>query len=140
MYTITKTFHFSAAHRLMQYDGPCRFVHGHNFIITITLQADQPVDQKNGFLVDFKQINIFKEFVEQKYDHAFLTQKDDEIGQYLQSQGHKVVFFDLPPSTEHLAKHFFDEFGHVVTLPQWVSLQNMYIQETPTAWASRSVS
>jgi 6-pyruvoyl-tetrahydropterin synthase len=45
MYFVTKTFHFAAAHRLMHYDGPCRFVHGHNFIVTVKIGAEQPVDE-----------------------------------------------------------------------------------------------
>lgn len=138
MYTVTKSFHFAAAHRLMHYDGPCRFVHGHNFVVTITLEALQPTDEENGFVYDFKQINTFKQYVEEKYDHAFLTQEGDEIGDYLVSKDHKVIFFTTPPSTEYLAKQLFGEFLATSTLPEGVRLVSIHIQETPAASAAYS--
>lgn len=83
MYTIKKTIHFAAAHRLMYYEGACRNIHGHNFFITVTLEAKEITDKKNGFVYDAKLINQFKQVVEEKYDHAFLTQQGDEIGEFL---------------------------------------------------------
>lgn len=138
MYTVTKTFHIAAAHRLMHYTWPCRFIHGHNFVITLTLQAPQPVDEANWFVYDFKDLNVFKQFVEQKYDHAFLTQQGDEIGDFLESQWHKVVFFTTPPSTEYFAKKLFNEFLELIVLPEAVTLVSVHVQETPTAWATYS--
>lgn len=136
MYTVTKSFHFAAAHRLMYYEGPCRFVHGHNFVVTMTLSAEQPADVANGFVYDFKQLTTFKQFVEEKYDHAFITQLGDEIGEYLCAKGHKFVFLDLAPSTEHLAKQLYDEFNECISLPDGVLLVSIHIQETPTAAAA----
>jgi 6-pyruvoyltetrahydropterin/6-carboxytetrahydropterin synthase len=139
MYIVTKSFHFSAAHRLMHYDGPCRFVHGHNFIVTVKIGAEQPVDETTWFVYDFKQLKVFTKFVEETYDHAFLTQEGDEIGEYLQTKGHKVVFFSLPPSTENLVKRLFDEFTRLVKLPPGVFLHAVHVQETPTAGVEYTV-
>lgn len=139
MYTIAKSFHFAAAHRLMHYDGPCRFVHGHNFVVTVTLHTDTETDPRTGFVYDAKLLNAFKDFVEEKYDHAFLTQEGDELWAYLQQQWQKLVFFSSPPSTEHLAKQLYDEFLLYMSLPDTVQLRSVRVQETPTIMAEYSV-
>ncbi len=135
MFTLTKSFHFAAAHRLMHYEWACRFVHGHNFTVTVTIQSENIITQDTWFIIDHKALKPFKDHIQKQYDHAFLTQKWDPIGEYLQQAWHKVVFFDFPPSTELLAQQFAHEFNNTLSLPAWVILSRLYIQETPTAWA-----
>lgn len=136
MFTVTKSFHFAAAHRLMYYEWPCRNVHGHNFVVTVTLLGEGITDTQTGFLYDHKLLKPFLQFVEEKYDHAFLTQEWDDIWMFLHDKWHKVVFFPFPPSTELLAQHLASDFLRIMQLPEWVCLHELHIQETPTASAS----
>lgn len=47
-------FHFSAAHQLPFYDGPCKRLHGHNYVLRVTL-AGRP-QPKDGMIRDFDEV------------------------------------------------------------------------------------
>lgn len=71
MYTVTKSFEISAAHRLaLDYDSPCGNLHGHNWKIAVTCQSEEL--NQNGMVVDFKHI---KQAVEEKLDHKNLNEE-----------------------------------------------------------------
>ena len=87
MYEIRKTFEISAAHYLsLDYESKCSTLHGHNWIITVYLRANEL--NANGMIMDFTEIK-------QK-----LTSKLD----------HKVLNDILPfnPTAENLAKYICD--------------------------------
>jgi 6-pyruvoyltetrahydropterin/6-carboxytetrahydropterin synthase len=44
-------FHFSAAHRLPYYDGPCSRMHGHNYQLRVIVSGE--LEPKSGMVVDF---------------------------------------------------------------------------------------
>ena len=68
MYRISKRIEVAGAHWLdLDYDSPCKNLHGHNWIITVVLEG--PDLNKNGMLLDFKHI---KEVV-QRLDHGDLN-------------------------------------------------------------------
>lgn len=67
----TKTFTFDSAHRLKNYDGPCANLHGHTYILHVTVQGEI---QKNGLIMDFSTIKkIVKKLVLDRLDHKFLN-------------------------------------------------------------------
>ena len=47
-------FHFSAAHSLPFYDGPCKRLHGHNYVLRVSL-AGRP-QPKDGMIRDFDEV------------------------------------------------------------------------------------
>ena len=68
MYYIEKTLEVSAAHALeMDYDSKCTNLHGHNYMITVSIKGTNL--NKDGMLVDFAKV---KEVV-MKLDHAHLN-------------------------------------------------------------------
>lgn len=68
---IAKEFTFDAAHRLLNYDGPCANLHGHTYKLQIVLS--DPV-QKNGMVIDFVDLKkIVTERVISKLDHKFIN-------------------------------------------------------------------
>lgn len=70
MYTVTKTFEISAAHKLnLDYDSPCTNLHGHNWKITVTCKSETL--NQNGMVVDFKYI---KNEIKDKLDHKNLNE------------------------------------------------------------------
>lgn len=68
---IAKEFTFDAAHRLLNYDGPCANLHGHTYKLQIVLSG--PV-QKNGIVIDFVDLKkVVTEKVISKLDHKFIN-------------------------------------------------------------------
>jgi len=68
---IAKEFTFDAAHRLLNYDGPCANLHGHTYKLQIVLSGRV---QKNGMVIDFVDLKkIVTEKVISKLDHKFIN-------------------------------------------------------------------
>ena len=68
MFTVTKRMEVSGAHFLhLDYESKCTNLHGHNWIITVTVQNDTL--DRNGMVVDFSKI---KEIVNQ-FDHHLIN-------------------------------------------------------------------
>lgn len=50
-------FHFSAAHRLPYYDGPCKRMHGHNYMLRVVIEGKP--NPKDGMIRDFDEIKRY---------------------------------------------------------------------------------
>jgi 6-pyruvoyltetrahydropterin/6-carboxytetrahydropterin synthase len=69
---ITKKFSFDSAHKLINYKGKCQFLHGHTYLLNVTLKGN--VDKKSGMVFDFSAIKMI---VEKKVldilDHSYIN-------------------------------------------------------------------
>jgi 6-pyruvoyltetrahydropterin/6-carboxytetrahydropterin synthase len=109
---------FSAAHRLLKgYQGKCRHLHGHNYQVSVTLQADQ-LDQYD-LIIDFNEVKrLFDQWVQDHFDHATLVADFDfELLEFLQQhkQRHYVIAGNKNTSVEVLAHHLFQEFTRILS-------------------------
>ena len=87
MYLAKKTLEVAGAHNLKTtYATPCNRVHGHNWVITVTL-ASETLDE-NGMVLDFKHI---KERVHQKLDHQYINEIIDEAKMTANQEAKKIV-------------------------------------------------
>ena len=69
---ITKKFTFDCAHKLINYDGKCKNLHGHTYSLLITVQGE--VDKKSGMVIDFGTLkNIVNKKVVAVFDHAYIN-------------------------------------------------------------------
>ena len=114
MYTISKEFHFSAAHALphLPADHQCARPHGHNYIVRIELQA-RDLDP-NGFVVDYGDLSSLKKYIDQLLDHRDLNQ-----------------VFTFPTTAENIAKHLFYWCN-----ARWSQTVAVSVSETPKTWAT----
>ena len=73
--SITKIFTFDAAHSLPSHDGRCKNLHGHSYILEVTITG--PIVQdgpKQGMIMDFADISaIVKREIVDAWDHQFLN-------------------------------------------------------------------
>lgn len=91
MYELIVERHFSAAHRLRCYDGPCARVHGHNYKVEVCVAGTEL--QHNGMLLDF----------------GILKQVCDEI---LDGMDHRMLnelpqFSEVNPTSENIARYVY---------------------------------
>jgi 6-pyruvoyltetrahydropterin/6-carboxytetrahydropterin synthase len=70
--SLSVDFHFSSAHLLPHYDGPCNRLHGHNYVLQVTLSGrPQP---KDGMIRDFDEVKkTVGEKVISVVDHYYLN-------------------------------------------------------------------
>lgn len=118
MYTISKSFSFSASHQLagLPADHPCTRLHGHNYDVTLILGAEALDD--TGFVVDYRALSSFKQYLDQHFDHQHLN---DQV--------------DFNPTAENLA-HFL--YYVAVELFGGAIVQACRVSETPKTQATFS--
>ncbi len=107
MFRVTREFHFCYGHRLLNYDGKCRNLHGHNGKAIVTLTGDK-LDSL-GMVMDFSQMKkVLQKWIDETIDHKMLLHRDDPVLQFLQEKKEPVVILDVNPTAENIAKHIFD--------------------------------
>jgi 6-pyruvoyltetrahydropterin/6-carboxytetrahydropterin synthase len=107
MYRVTREIHFCYGHRLLNYDGKCRHLHGHNGRAVIALEADELDAQ--GMVVDFSRIKrVVQAWIDEALDHKLLLHKDDPVLPSLRQQGEPVFVLDVNPTAENIARLIYD--------------------------------
>lgn len=91
MYTVTKRMEIAGAHNLkLSYKSKCENIHGHNWIITVTLKSEEL--NSDGMVMDFSHI---KKEIHDKLDHSYIND----------------VVAPLNPTAENMAKWIADRLG-----------------------------
>jgi len=136
---ITKEFRFEMAHALWNYDGPCRNVHGHSYILYVTFSgvpADDPADPRNGMVIDFGDLkNIVEENIIEKFDHALMVAgfaPDEKIKSY-RTHFENVIVTPYQPTCENLAADIARTVSEKT--PSGVELHSVRLYETATSFA-----
>jgi 6-pyruvoyltetrahydropterin/6-carboxytetrahydropterin synthase len=107
MYRVTREIRFCYGHRVLQYDGKCRHLHGHNGRAVITLETAQ-LDPL-GMVVDFSAIKrVVGGWIDSQLDHRMILHRSDPLLPYLQSQGEPIFLLDANPTAENIARLIFD--------------------------------
>jgi len=119
MFSISKDFAFSASHQLggLPNDHPCSRLHGHNYIVRVTLMADYL--DRVGFILDYRALDPFARWLAMTLDHQHLND----------------VMPHLNPTAEHLAGYLHKEVCSALGLPDDVRVV-VAVSETPKTWAS----
>jgi 6-pyruvoyltetrahydropterin/6-carboxytetrahydropterin synthase len=107
MYRVTREITFCYGHRLLNYDGKCRHLHGHNGKAVLTLEARE-LDVL-GMVMDFSRIKrVIQTWIDENLDHRMLLHRDDPALPFLRQQGEPVFVMDVNPTAENIAKLVFD--------------------------------
>lgn len=107
MFRVTREIHFCYGHRLLNYEGKCRHLHGHNGRAVITLEG--PTLDDRGMLMDFSDLKrTVGGWIDDTLDHTMLLRKDDPALPALQKGGERVHVLDVNPTAENIARLIFD--------------------------------
>ena len=134
MFCVTREIPFCYDHRLLDYDGKCRHLHGHNgrAVITLAAAALDPL----GMVVDFSRLkHVVGGWIDEHLDHKMLLHKDDPILPFLRQQGEPVFVLDVNPTAENIARLIFD-----YTAGQGFPVVEVKLWETDSCFATYSVS
>jgi 6-pyruvoyltetrahydropterin/6-carboxytetrahydropterin synthase len=122
MYRLTIQTSFAAAHNLLQYQGDCENLHGHNWKVDVTVAA-RDLD-KSGLGIDFKILKAETRRLLETLDHKYLNDLP--------------MFKGVSPSSENIARYLFDELSRILNNANvTVSLVNVW--ESDFACASYSL-
>lgn len=107
MYRVTREIHFCYGHRLLNYEGKCRHLHGHNGRAAITLEG--PELDRRGMLVDFGEIKQkVQRWIDENLDHNMLLHRDDPILPLLAERGERTFVMDENPTAENIARLIYE--------------------------------
>jgi 6-pyruvoyltetrahydropterin/6-carboxytetrahydropterin synthase len=107
MYSVTREITFCYGHRLLDYSGKCRHLHGHNGRAVITLAAGA-LDQL-GMVMDFTRLKrVVGGWIDATLDHKMLLHKDDPVLPFLRQLSEPVHVLEVNPTAENIARLIFD--------------------------------
>jgi 6-pyruvoyltetrahydropterin/6-carboxytetrahydropterin synthase len=130
MHRVTRELHFCYGHRLLDYSGKCRHLHGHNGRVLITIES-QGLD-KLGMVVDFSDIKrLMQTWIDEHLDHKMILHRNDPILPTLQAQREPVYLLDVNPTAENIAKLIYQQ-AKVLGFP----VAEVSLWETTTSYAT----
>ncbi|VAX36309.1 6-carboxy-5,6,7,8-tetrahydropterin synthase [hydrothermal vent metagenome] len=107
MFQVTQEIHFCYGHRLLNYEGKCKHLHGHNARAIITLERET-LDDK-GMVVDFSDIKkTIRTWIEDELDHRMILSEKDPVLPMLRELGEPLFVTPCNPTAENIAKIIFD--------------------------------
>lgn len=145
-YRICKTIEIENGHMLTHHPDKCRFPHGHSRKVEIVIEADGL--DAFGMVCDFKAVkDAVGDYIE-TFDHALCVNTLDPMFDTLKAAyGERIIpFAETEPTTEVLAKTFFDEIarelagyakipGSRYPIRPSVRLVKVRVWETSSSWA-----
>ena len=136
---VTREFTFEMAHVLMNYDGPCRNVHGHSYRLFVTLAGkpvNDPENPKNGMVIDFTELkNIVLKKIVNQLDHSVVVSKDfdrEKMEMMTKTFGNTVIV-DYQPTCENLVADFAERLKN--NMPAGIQLHSLRLFETAKSYA-----
>ena len=118
MFTITRSFSFSASHQLdaLPAGHKCTRLHGHNYTVEVVLTSGE-LDEY-GFVADYARLDPVERFLKSKWDHRHLND-----------------VLDTPPTCEHLAQALYDWCTASLERELAELVSSVRISETPSTSA-----
>jgi 6-pyruvoyltetrahydropterin/6-carboxytetrahydropterin synthase len=141
--TITKRLEFDAGHRIPYHDSECRNLHGHRYVLELTLEGeviDAPGTSGHGMLMDFSHVKaIAREHVIDRWDHGFLVYEGDHaVRDFLATlPDHKTIVMSAVPTAENMARTAFEILAPLLQdrYGSRLRLLKVKLYETPNSWA-----
>jgi 6-pyruvoyltetrahydropterin/6-carboxytetrahydropterin synthase len=136
MISVTKRFEFDAAHRLFEYEGVCSNVHGHRYVVELTVAGTVADLGKLGMLVDFGLLKQrFGGWLRDMWDHALIFNPEDPLAASDRLRTLKHAFMPHGnPTAENMAVYLHEVARSVLpALSQYRFRIRVY--ETPGSWA-----
>ena len=95
MYEVTIKKSFSAAHLLKEIGGKCEELHGHNFLVEVSVASESL--NSEGLLIDFRVVKRWTDEILELLDHKYLNDIE--------------YFKNINPSSEQLARFLYDRIS-----------------------------
>jgi len=119
MYELTIETKFAAAHQLRGYEGRCERLHGHNWKVEVSIQAE--VLNEIGLAIDFKEMKDKTNELLAILEHTFVNDV--------------FPFTELNPSSENMAKWIYDSLSRKLNTDT-VRVSQVKVWESDNACAS----
>ena len=130
MFRVTQEIDFCYGHRLLNYDGKCRNLHGHNGRAVIVMESES-LDTR-GMVVDFSDIKkSLRTWINDNLDHRMILNENDPVLPYLRELNEPLHVVDQNPTAENIARLIFEQ-----AQKEGFPVLEVSLWETPKAFAS----
>lgn len=136
---VTKEFRWEMSHALWNYDGLCKNMHGHSYILYVTVIGSPIIDKgstKLGMVMDFGEISrIVKDEIVNDLDHCVVLNKNMPDHSFLEVEELYDRLFLAPyqPTCENMVLDFKDRL--IPHIPMGVKLHSIKLYETAKSFA-----
>lgn len=129
---ITVEHSFPMGHALLDYDGACAHIHGHNYKVEVYLQGNP---SGTGFVFDFSHVKLMLRDIFKPFDHTLaLCAADPRANVFLGSEilrQQRLITLSCNPTAERLAQIWF----RLVQSVYYESLVGLKVYESDTTSA-----
>ena len=130
MYRVTQEIDFCYGHRLLNYTGKCRYLHGHNGRAVIVMESDRL--DACGMVVDFSNIKqSLRVWIDDNLDHRMILSEADPAVAMLNDLNEPLHVIPVNPTAENIARLIYDE-AHRSGFP----VVEVSLWETPKSFAT----
>jgi 6-pyruvoyltetrahydropterin/6-carboxytetrahydropterin synthase len=130
MFRVSREIDFCYGHRLLNYDGKCKYLHGHNGRAIITIES-AALDER-GMVLDFSDIKrVVSTWIDEQLDHRMLLHKTDPVVPLLEKMGEPLFLMDANPTADNIARLIFD-----FTASRGFPIVECQLWETPRCFAT----
>jgi 6-pyruvoyltetrahydropterin/6-carboxytetrahydropterin synthase len=130
MFRVTREIDFCYGHRLLNYAGKCKNLHGHNGRAVITIESET-LDER-GMVLDFSDIkHVVSGWIDENLDHRMILHRDDPAIPLLQQLGEPLYIVGENPTAENIARMIYD-----VTQQHGFPVVEVVLWETPRCFAT----
>ncbi|MBF8258159.1 MAG: hypothetical protein HW377_533 [Actinobacteria bacterium] len=121
LYSLTVRSSFAAAHLLREYQGNCERLHGHNWQVEATVEAEE-LDAR-GMALDFREMKAALHDILARLDHKHLNE---------------IPPFDTQnPSSENIARYIYGEMEGRIAGPARLARVTVWESEDARAEFTR---
>jgi 6-pyruvoyltetrahydropterin/6-carboxytetrahydropterin synthase len=107
MYRVSREIDFCYGHRLLNYQGKCRHLHGHNGRAVVTIESPQL--DPCGMVLDFSEIKrVLSAWIDESLDHRMILHRDDPAVPVLRQLNEPLYLMDANPTAENIARLIFE--------------------------------
>ncbi len=134
MYRVSQEIEFCYGHRLLNYAGKCRYLHGHNGKAVIVMKRES-LDER-GMLVDFADIKrSLCQWIDCELDHRMILCEADPAIPVLKTLGEPLLIVPENPTAENIARLIFNHARE-----QGFPVAEVSLWESPRSYATYSPS
>ena len=130
----TRKLEFDAAHRVMRHESKCKHLHGHRYVVELTVSA--PGLDDLGRVIDFGCIKeVVGAWIDEHWDHGtLLNYEDRDLVDLCKKNEWRWHGFDGNPTAENISAVLFYKAAELLHRFE-VEVQHVRVYETPNCWS-----
>ena len=130
MFQVRREIDCCYGHRLLNYEGKCRNLHGHNGRAVITIESEQ-LDHR-GMVLDFSDIKkVVSTWIDDHLDHRMILHRDVPAVPFMEDLKEPLHLIETNPTAENIARLIYE-----FTQSQGFPVINVQLWETPHCYAT----